>query len=150
MQNSSVMHWLHSVLNSKKCVKVSYNDIMIKAVARALRDVPAVNASWSDDAITRHGRVNAGMAVAPPDGLITPVTMMQTRWDLQTLLNKHVHWQPRPETNNLSQKNMRVQHSPFRLGHDANRTFHSHHQSTQLCNSPVGSLQQEPVAEMAN
>ena len=39
-------------------VKVSYNDFMIKAVARALRDVPAVNASWSDDAITRHGRVN--------------------------------------------------------------------------------------------
>jgi pyruvate dehydrogenase E2 component (dihydrolipoamide acetyltransferase) len=53
--------------------KISYNDIVIKCVARALRDVPEVNASWGRDAITRHGRVDVGMAVALPDGLITPV-----------------------------------------------------------------------------
>lgn len=52
---------------------VSYNDLVIKAVAKALKDVPAVNASWTEEAIIQHGRVDVGMAVALPDGLITPV-----------------------------------------------------------------------------
>ena len=54
-------------------VKVSYNDIVIKACARALRDVPDVNVSWGPDAITRHGGVHVGVAVALDGGLITPV-----------------------------------------------------------------------------
>ena len=54
-------------------VKVSYNDIVIKACARALRDVPDVNVSWGADAITRHGSVHVGVAVALDGGLITPV-----------------------------------------------------------------------------
>lgn len=53
--------------------KVSYNDMLIKAVARALKESPQVNASWGDKAITRHGSVDIGVAVALPDGLITPV-----------------------------------------------------------------------------
>jgi len=54
-------------------VKVSYNDILIKAVAASLVDHPEVNASWGDKAITQHGRVDIGVAVALPQGLITPV-----------------------------------------------------------------------------
>ena len=54
-------------------VRVSYNDILILAVARSLRAHPNINASWGDADITRHGRVDIGMAVALPDGLITPV-----------------------------------------------------------------------------
>jgi pyruvate dehydrogenase E2 component (dihydrolipoamide acetyltransferase) len=54
-------------------LKVSYNDILIAAVARALRDYPKANASWADNEITYHGRVDIGVAVALPDGLITPV-----------------------------------------------------------------------------
>jgi pyruvate dehydrogenase E2 component (dihydrolipoamide acetyltransferase) len=53
--------------------RVSYNDVLIKACALALREVPEVNASWGADAITRHGDVNIGVAVALDDGLITPV-----------------------------------------------------------------------------
>ncbi|MEQ1564616.1 MAG: dihydrolipoamide acetyltransferase family protein [Myxococcota bacterium] len=54
-------------------LKVSYNDLTVMAVARALRLHPQVNASWSDKEIVRHGRVDIGVAVALPDGLITPV-----------------------------------------------------------------------------
>ncbi|MEM6930958.1 MAG: dihydrolipoamide acetyltransferase family protein, partial [Myxococcota bacterium] len=54
-------------------VKISYNDILIKAVARALVDNPEGNASCSDQAITHHGRVDIGVAVAIEGGLITPV-----------------------------------------------------------------------------
>jgi pyruvate dehydrogenase E2 component (dihydrolipoamide acetyltransferase) len=54
-------------------VKVSLNDFIIRAIALALRHHPSVNASWGDDAITQHGEVHIGVAVATPDGLITPV-----------------------------------------------------------------------------
>jgi pyruvate dehydrogenase E2 component (dihydrolipoamide acetyltransferase) len=53
--------------------KVSFNDLLLKCIASALVDVPEVNASWSDTAITHHGNVDIGVAVALPDGLITPV-----------------------------------------------------------------------------
>lgn len=54
-------------------VKISYNDILVACVARALRESPKVNAAWGDTEITRFGRVDIGIAVAIPDGLITPV-----------------------------------------------------------------------------
>jgi pyruvate dehydrogenase E2 component (dihydrolipoamide acetyltransferase) len=52
---------------------VSYNDLVIKAAALALRKHPAVNASFLDDRVRYHGDVHIGMAVAVDDGLITPV-----------------------------------------------------------------------------
>lgn len=54
-------------------IKVSVNDCVIKAVALALRDVPAANASWSEDAIRQYGAVDISVAVATDNGLITPI-----------------------------------------------------------------------------
>lgn len=53
--------------------KVSFNDIVIKAVATALRQHPACNAWWQDDHIRYWNEVHVAMAVAIEDGLITPV-----------------------------------------------------------------------------
>ncbi len=53
--------------------KVSVNDIILKAVAVALTRHPEVNSHWMGDKIRRHHRVHVGMAVAIPEGLITPV-----------------------------------------------------------------------------
>lgn len=53
--------------------KVSVNDIVLKAVATALSQHPDVNAHWLGDRMRRFNRVHLGMAVAIPDGLITPV-----------------------------------------------------------------------------
>ena len=53
--------------------KVSFNDITIKAVALALRQHRACNAWWQDDHIRYWNEVHVGMAVAIPEGLITPV-----------------------------------------------------------------------------
>jgi pyruvate dehydrogenase E2 component (dihydrolipoamide acetyltransferase) len=53
--------------------KVSFNDIVIKAVANALSEHPEVNAWWMGDYIRHFNRVHVAMAVAIPDGLITPV-----------------------------------------------------------------------------
>jgi pyruvate dehydrogenase E2 component (dihydrolipoamide acetyltransferase) len=53
--------------------KVSFNDIILKAVATALRQHPACNAWWQDDRIRYWHEVHVSMAVAIEDGLITPV-----------------------------------------------------------------------------
>ena len=53
--------------------KVSFNDIVIKAVAMALRQHPACNAWWQDDHIRYWNEVHVSMAVAIDEGLITPV-----------------------------------------------------------------------------
>ena len=53
--------------------KVSFNDLVVKACAKALTRFPMVNASWAGDKIVTHAEVHVGVAVAIPDGLITPV-----------------------------------------------------------------------------
>ncbi len=54
-------------------VRVSFNDIVLKAVAVALRRHPECNAHWGGDHVRRFSRVHLGVAVAIADGLITPV-----------------------------------------------------------------------------
>ena len=53
--------------------KISFNDLVIKAAAAALKKHPNVNASWTGDTIIKHGAVNVGVAVAIDDGLMVPV-----------------------------------------------------------------------------
>ena len=53
--------------------KLSVNDFLIKAMALALRDVPTANASWTSAARVFHKHADVGVAVAIPDGLITPI-----------------------------------------------------------------------------
>ncbi|HEX6534065.1 MAG TPA: dihydrolipoamide acetyltransferase family protein [Gemmatimonadaceae bacterium] len=53
--------------------KVSFNDVILKAVATALSQHPEVNAHWLGDRIRQFGHVHLGMAVATDDGLIVPV-----------------------------------------------------------------------------
>ncbi len=60
-------------LNGKSETRISVNDFVIRAAALALRQVPAANASWSDDAIILWKRVDISVAVALDDGLITPI-----------------------------------------------------------------------------
>ena len=54
-------------------IKVSYNDIIVRACAKALTDMPIVNASVDGDSILYHDYVNVGTAVSVPGGLIVPV-----------------------------------------------------------------------------
>ncbi|MFA6470025.1 MAG: dihydrolipoamide acetyltransferase family protein [Bacteroidota bacterium] len=53
--------------------KISYNDIVMKAVALALRENPKANSSFTPDKIIQHGRIDVSVAVAVEEGLITPV-----------------------------------------------------------------------------
>ena len=59
--------------------KVSVNDFIVKACAKALTRFPLVNATWAEDKIVTFGQVDVGIAVAIPDGLITPVVRQADR-----------------------------------------------------------------------
>jgi pyruvate dehydrogenase E2 component (dihydrolipoamide acetyltransferase) len=60
-------------MNEVSPVKLSFNDLVIKACAVALRKHPAVNSSWLGDKIRYNDHVNIGVAVAVEDGLLVPV-----------------------------------------------------------------------------
>ncbi len=60
-------------LNEGSNVKISFNDIVLKAVAVGLKKHPAVNSSWLGDKIRINHHVNIGVAVAVEDGLLVPV-----------------------------------------------------------------------------
>lgn len=60
-------------MNEVSPVKISFNDLVIKACAMALREHPAVNSSWMGDFIRMNKHIHIGSAVAMPEGLIVPV-----------------------------------------------------------------------------
>ena len=60
-------------INEYAPVKISYNDMVLKAVAIALKQHPNVNSSWLGDKIRYNDHVNIGVAVAVEDGLLVPV-----------------------------------------------------------------------------
>lgn len=60
-------------MNEVSPVKISFNDMIIKASAMALRNHPDVNSSWMGDFIRQNHHIHIGSALALPDGLIVPV-----------------------------------------------------------------------------
>lgn len=64
---------VREALNASGDVKISFNDLVVKACAMALRKHKAVNSSWLGDIIREYGSVHVAVAVAIEDGLVTPV-----------------------------------------------------------------------------
>jgi pyruvate dehydrogenase E2 component (dihydrolipoamide acetyltransferase) len=60
-------------INDVSPVKISFNDMVIKAVAAALRQNPDVNVSWLGDKMRKNAHIHIGVAVAVKDGLVVPV-----------------------------------------------------------------------------
>jgi pyruvate dehydrogenase E2 component (dihydrolipoamide acetyltransferase) len=60
-------------LNENAAVKISFNDMVVKATALALRQHPKVNSSWLGDTIRYNHHINIGVAVAVEEGLLVPV-----------------------------------------------------------------------------
>lgn len=60
-------------IDGKKAYKISVNDMVIKAAALALRDIPQANASWTEEVMVQYTNVDISVAVAIEGGLITPI-----------------------------------------------------------------------------
>jgi pyruvate dehydrogenase E2 component (dihydrolipoamide acetyltransferase) len=71
----------------KPAYKLSVNDMVIKALALALRDVPDANVSWTDEAMVKHKHADVGVAVSIPGGLITPIIRKAETLTLSAISN---------------------------------------------------------------
>ena len=65
--------------------KISFNDIILKAVALSLKEHPQVNSQWFDDKIILNQHVHLGVAVAVEDGLVVPVLKFTDEMDLRNI-----------------------------------------------------------------
>jgi pyruvate dehydrogenase E2 component (dihydrolipoamide acetyltransferase) len=72
----------------KPAYKLSVNDMVIKAMALALRDVPDANVSWTDTNMVKHKHADVGVAVSIPGGLITPIIRKAETKTLSTISNE--------------------------------------------------------------
>lgn len=73
---SEALKWrqtINAAIEKKGGQKASVNDLIVKAVAKALRQYPGINSGFVDNKIRMYKRVNVAIAVALPDGLVTPV-----------------------------------------------------------------------------
>jgi pyruvate dehydrogenase E2 component (dihydrolipoamide acetyltransferase) len=74
--------------DGKPVYKLSVNDMVIKALALALRDVPDANVSWTDSNMVKHKHADVGVAVSIPGGLITPIVRQAELKSLSAISNE--------------------------------------------------------------
>ena len=74
--------------DDKPAYKLSVNDMVIKAMALALRDVPDANVSWTDANMVKHKHADVGVAVSIPGGLITPIVRHAELKSLSAISNE--------------------------------------------------------------
>jgi len=68
--------------------KLSVNDLIIKALALALKEVPDANVSWTEGAMVKHRHADVGVAVSIPGGLITPIVRKAEEKSLSSISNE--------------------------------------------------------------
>jgi pyruvate dehydrogenase E2 component (dihydrolipoamide acetyltransferase) len=126
--------------------KLSVNDFVIKAAALTLRKFPAVNASWTDNAIRRYRDVDISVAVATPNGLITPVVRSADRKSLGRISVEMKELSERAKLGRLRPEEF--QGGGFtisNLGMYGIREFAAIINPPQACILAVGSAEQRPV-----
>ncbi len=75
-------------MNEVSPVKISFNDMVVKAAAMALRQHPAVNSSWMNEKIRQWHHIHIGIAVAIEDGLIVPVVRFADQKSLSQIASE--------------------------------------------------------------
>lgn len=87
--------------DGKPAYKLSVNDMVIKALALALRAVPDANVSWTDGAMLKHKHADVGVAVSIPGGLITPIIRDACHKPLSQISNEMKDMAARAKTRKL-------------------------------------------------
>ncbi len=136
---------IRNQLNNILPQKISFNDVVIKAVALALRQNPNVNCSWLGDTIRYYDHIHIGMAVAVEDGLLVPVirfadgkTVQQISVEAKMLAEKAITKKllpPEMEGNTFTISN---------LGMFGIEEFTAIINSPDACILAVGAIRQEP------
>ena len=132
--------------NSQPEIKISFNDLIIKATALSLRLHPVINSQWSDNEITQHKHVHIGVAVAVEEGLVVPVLKFADNLNLNEIGLKVKDYASRAQEKKLLQNE--IEGSTFTI---SNLGMFGIESFTSIINQPnsailsVGSIVQKPA-----
>lgn len=135
-------------LNEISETKISFNDIVVKACATALRQHPDINSSWKGDKIIEHGDVNIAVAVGIDEGLVTPVIDNTDQKGLQQIAAEGKELIEKAKNRNLQPEEM--EGSTFTV---SNLGMFGIEEFTAIINPPnacilaVGAIREVPVVE---
>lgn len=128
--------------------KISVNDFVIKAVAMALKKMPAINASWTEDAVLRYRHVDISVAVSTPTGLITPIVRQADTKGLAQISNEMRELAERARDGKLGPSEYQGGgFSISNLGMYGVREFTAIINPPQSCILAVGAGEQRPVVK---
>ena len=128
--------------------KLSVNDFVIRAVALALKKVPAANASWTDEAILLYQHADVSVAVATPSGLITPIIKQAEAKGLAEISNEMKDLAVRARDGKLLPEEYQGgSFSVSNLGMFGIKEFAAIINPPQGCILAVGAGQQRPVVK---
>lgn len=88
--NAAALAQWRKALQVRSSAKITYTDLMVKAVAAALRKHPRINASWHNEQIVANHEINVGLAVAVEDGLLVPVVHGADRLGLSEIAGRRI------------------------------------------------------------
>ncbi len=137
--------------NSIPDTKISFNDIVVKATALALKEHPQVNAQWFDDRIKKNHHVHIGVAVAVEDGLLVPVLKFANEQSLTQIGSQVKDYAGRARNKKLTPEEM--EGSTFTI---SNLGMFGITDFTSIINQPnaailsVGAIVQKPVVKEGN
>jgi pyruvate dehydrogenase E2 component (dihydrolipoamide acetyltransferase) len=135
-------------INKIQDVKISYNDIVIRACAAALRKHPKVNGAWMGDKIRYNKHIHIGMAVAVEDGLLVPVIRFADGKSLQEIATEAKDLGKRARDKKLQPKDWEGNtFTVSNLGMFGIDEFTSIINSPEACILAVGGIKQVPVVK---
>jgi pyruvate dehydrogenase E2 component (dihydrolipoamide acetyltransferase) len=126
----------------------SYNDLVVRAVALALRELPALNASYVDGSTLRFARINIGIAVATPDALVVPTLYDADRRSVTEIAAESRRLAERARSRSLTADDLA--HGTFtvsNLGMLGVRRFSAVINPPQAAILAVGEVAERPVVE---
>lgn len=135
-------------INAMPDIKVSFNDLVIKAAAVALKKHPSVNSSWLEDKIRINKHVNIGVAVAVEDGLLVPVVRFADTKQLSSISGEVRDFAQRAKDKKLQPQDW--EGSTFSI---SNLGMFGIEEFTAIVNPPnacilaVGAIRQTPVVK---
>ena len=135
-------------INEEEGVKVSFNDLVVKAASMALRKHPAINSSWREDKIRRNEHVHIGVAVAVDEGLLVPVIRFADNKGLVEINSEVKDYAQKAKNKKLQPEDW--EGNTFTI---SNLGMYGIEDFTAIINSPdscilaVGGIQQTPVVK---
>ena len=135
-------------INALPNTKISFNDMVVKAVAMALKKHPSVNASWADNEIVQYGDINIGVAVAVEDGLLVPVVRNADQKSYTQLSAEIKDYATRARDRKLKADEMeKSTFSVSNLGMFGIESFTSIINQPNSCIMSIGAIVEKPVVK---